>query len=139
MAHEDQCSYPRCRHIYVVGLYGVIKLCQTHWSEYCKIELDDDSFAVHQVIRLERDKLKFQAKCGWRAAARRLEKLKADPEAYVLRHVNLGEGPVTVARHRELVEARRERLEEQARKAAEEEAAMDEFDDILGYMGEDDG
>ena len=134
MAHEDQCSYPRCRQWYVVGLYGAFKLCQKHWEEYCKITLDDDCFAVHQVIRYEKQKLAFQSKCGWRKAARMLEKLKADPETHVLQHIDLGEGHVTVARHRELLELRRQKEEEDI-----EDEELGEFGSLDDYLGVGDG
>jgi hypothetical protein len=125
--------------------------------QYCEIGLDDDSFEASQVIRYEKQMLAFQAKCGWKKAGRLLEKLKADPEQHVLRHVNLGEGLVTVARHRELLVVRQEKATREALESVVEVAVEDadetvefleqftevedenEFGGIADYIGADDG
>jgi hypothetical protein len=108
-SQSDPCSYPNCKKWSVVtlGYADGITLCDKHWTEHCNIELPDEP-TIRQVISYERKHLQLHRKCGSRGARRALERLKRDPDNYVLKSVSInGERRVTVAEYREYLEKKK--------------------------------
>jgi hypothetical protein len=138
---EDQCGYPRCRYESAVGLYGVFGLCWRHWKRYCEIEPEDDSFEPTKVLRHEKQRLQFQAKCGSRDAIKGLKQMGADLDNYTMRHTYMnGKAGLSVAEYRVAFAKWRAEKDGKTLEEAEEEI-VDEpapVEAVAGEPAEDD-